>query len=510
MSWFRKELWEGMVFDWPMYWREILKADNAEFFNHARANLSLFHLSVDVLSQETLELYDAAKILHSLEMDFNHECHTVHQLVGLRRINTLRLLHGMGIDMFSDLESPLQTLCPDVLDFVLSINNNNDIVDVPWIAKEAIKQDLLRVLKILYHWQKKCPLNQARLTLAAEFGRLGIIQWAYSIEPTVRVGKVCIPKIMNRGHVKVFEFLYSLDKSFLPAAYCENHSCRLTMWHYTMIVRLYEIDSKLVPLVLLYRHAVELKNYKVALWTGSKIYETTDKVIVTEDDIDGAIDYKAWLFVLWGVKYDPRLIPRRGKLSLKTNGSNFPNMPKTQRELIVLLDYLYTLTSRREYLPTVDELRNQPIEYVHNAYFVDPPYLDEKDLVTICSFKATGTEIHEWLSGLGINVATVEMANMAAWIGNIEALYWINEQSPEAFPSQEYIERGLKFPEGRRRAKLVKWVFDIRPEKVPFWWFLDLWGYQFLAPQTLREVKDYQERQSHFSFLISSVCEAVL
>jgi hypothetical protein len=62
----------------------------------------------------------------------------------------------------------LQTFDPDVFDFVLSINS--DSVDVPWIVSMTIEKDLLDVLKILYHWQKKCPLTCVELTLAAEEG----------------------------------------------------------------------------------------------------------------------------------------------------------------------------------------------------------------------------------------------------------------------------------------------------------------------------------------------------
>ncbi|PJF16655.1 hypothetical protein PSACC_03533 [Paramicrosporidium saccamoebae] len=168
-----------------------------------------------------------------------------------------------------------------------------------------------------------------------------------------------------------------------------------------------------------------------------------------------------------------------------------------KRDFLALLDYLYGKTKDRRYMPTVEELENQPVGYIQRAYSHNAEHFTDQDLLKLCVSKETGTDIHEWLFGtLGMtSVTTLEMANKAASIGNVEALDWIIGKNPEAFPSEDSIVSGmnslsLNF---KRKTELAMWLFDKRPELIPAWERLKGLGYYGVSSVMLQKVKDYQE-----------------
>ncbi|PJF19087.1 hypothetical protein PSACC_01096 [Paramicrosporidium saccamoebae] len=153
------------------------------------------------------------------------------------------------------------------------------------------------------------------------------------------------------------------------------------------------------------------------------------------------------------------------------------------------------MTKEEQYLPTTEELRNQPVEFIQHIHFHQPNHLSHQDFMELCKSKRIGADIHKWLlTKLGINVANLEMANAAARIGNIEALDWIVKQNPEVFPSRAYIKDGLCFMWGCRATELLEWLFNQRPGAIPDWKHLQEWNYPVVAPEMFLRVKNYQER----------------
>jgi hypothetical protein len=65
---------------------------------------------------------------------------------------------------------------------------------------------------------------------------------------------------MVGGHVDVFNYIYERNPEFLPKRYRQQYNSKtadpLTWWSYEMIVRIYEIDPKLIRLETLYAHAI--------------------------------------------------------------------------------------------------------------------------------------------------------------------------------------------------------------------------------------------------------------
>ncbi|PJF18906.1 hypothetical protein PSACC_01279 [Paramicrosporidium saccamoebae] len=356
--------------------------------------------------------------------------------------------------------------------------------------------DSRELLEILYKRKRDFSLDQESLDYAANYGSLKVLQWAYFTAPTVQPSKACISSIMVRGFVKVFEFLYRHNKEFLPEAYQETEAHWDTIWHHDMIVKLYGIAPKLVPLELLYRHSIELKKYQAALWTGKQIYKTKGDIIFTAEDFNTAIGHEAWPFVTWAVEKQPQLLPSRETIDSWRPGWGI-NM-EVRREFLALLDYLYGKTKDRWYMPTVEDLKNQPAECIQSVYFHDPGHFTDQDLLKLCASKETGTDIHEWLSGaLGMDVANSEMAGAAASMGNIEALDWITEKNPEAFPSKDFLQRLFRVSRYFRKSmELVLWVFVKRPELLPDWKYIQRWTSFGESLVILERVKDYQERNA--------------
>ncbi|PJF20005.1 hypothetical protein PSACC_00148 [Paramicrosporidium saccamoebae] len=148
-------------------------------------------------------------------------------------------------------------------------------------------------------------------------------------------------------------------------------------------------------------------------------------------------------------------------------------------------------------MPTVDELKNQPVEYIQSVYFHDPGRFTAQDLLELCASKKTGIDIHEWLSGaLGMDVANLEMAGAAVRTGNIKALDWIIEKNPDAFPSKNSLLDGIRTSFYSTKAtELVLWIFAKRPELLPDWERLQSLGSYNISLAMVERVKDYQRRK---------------
>ncbi|PJF18557.1 hypothetical protein PSACC_01628 [Paramicrosporidium saccamoebae] len=117
-------------------------------------------------------------------MEVSPKSYCVPELLESKRVNTLRLLYAKDPLQIVGLELDERSLDPDVLDFVLSVNNS--IGDVKWIVDFAIERDSSDFLDILYYRQKKSPLKQARLDDAARCGKLNIVQWAHYLDPQMK------------------------------------------------------------------------------------------------------------------------------------------------------------------------------------------------------------------------------------------------------------------------------------------------------------------------------------
>jgi hypothetical protein len=81
-----------------------------------------------------------------------------------------------------------------------------------------------------------------QLTNLARRGCANILQFVHSVNSNIKPTKDCLPDILIRGHVKVFNFLHSLDATFLPESYEEWEVHHDALWHHDMVVRIYEID----------------------------------------------------------------------------------------------------------------------------------------------------------------------------------------------------------------------------------------------------------------------------
>ncbi|PJF18657.1 hypothetical protein PSACC_01488 [Paramicrosporidium saccamoebae] len=332
------------------------------------------------------------------------------------------------------------------------------------------------------------------VTTAASHGCLEILEWVRAIDRTLWPSRDCMGKIMVGGHVGVFGFLNSLDPNFLPERYQASVADIATMWHHDMIVVVYYLKPELVPLKLLYRHAMKLCVHSVVIWTGNKIYETTKKIPkLTANDLDHALHSCAWLLVEWIVKKDQSLLPDRKQVTVAMK-ANCSRTRKDMADFLTLLRSLYELANRdSQYLPTYDEMYDQPVEYVQWVHSQNPGHLSQSALIMLCKAKSDTAQFHEWISrDLSINVATSEMASAAANIGNVKALSWIIDKNPDAAPSRESVQAGLKV---YKNTELLLYVHSTRPEHVPDVEFLVEHGYHKVAPGTVQRMRNFQSEQ---------------
>ncbi|PJF16551.1 hypothetical protein PSACC_03637 [Paramicrosporidium saccamoebae] len=160
----------------------------------------------------------------------------------------------------------------------------------------------------------------------------------------------------------------------------------------------------------------------------------------------------------------------------------------------MFLRYLYDMKPTREYLPTVDELRDLPVEYVEWVHGQDANHLSTTDLIALCASRRASFDIHEWVyDSMHVKFKYSEMANEAAKVGNVVALKWIIERDPLAFPSKRYILTGLKGM--HRDIELLTWVYNSGLAHLPNWESLEMLGYHLEAPEIVQELKMYQEEQ---------------
>jgi hypothetical protein len=491
-DWFQEELWGWAKFDWERYFKELLSADNVEFFKHARdmglAPLALFEKAAS--SRDRLENLGAAKIMSFLGMEIRSDSLWLERYIRRGQVNMLRELHSNNIDILRYPWNVSGFRHADILDFGLSLKP--DIVDIQMIAQYAAEGGDMGLLKVLHRRCGTFPLDQEHLTVAARDGFLDVILWAHSINPNLRPTKECLPQIIIKGYVDMFKFLNFHDKEFLPEPYHEEKADRETMWHYTMVVVLYSIDPELVPLELLYRHAMRLCRQKLTIWTNGKIQKDMGKTILpTGEDLERAIGKCAWSLARWIIEGQPTLCPSGGAIrNWMEDNIRIYNTSQSRIKFLMFLRYLYSLRPTREYLPTAGELQNLPVEYVQWVYDQDTDYLSNTDLIELCSAKRTGFDLHEWVYDImKIEFDYFEMANKAARVGNVDALKWITMRDSSVFPSKESIVFGLK---GRNNTiQLLKWVFSTRPDHLPDWNCLKRFFGQ--TPELMEQIKDYQE-----------------
>jgi hypothetical protein len=433
MPWFVAELWSWAEFDWEQYFDEILRADNVELFKHAREHGIGEKVEIN---PRRLWKRGAAKIMTHLGMPLESNDYSIENLVRRRMVNILRQLHGNGVDIFKNPNDFLMTCDPDVLDFILSVHPR--IVDISRVVNEATSHNRLDLLKVLFRHLGKVPLNQAQVTQAASYGRLEVVEWACSINPELLPTKECLLSIMARGHAKMFTFLYQIDPRFLPEPYHAEKAELDTMWCVNMIARLYDIDPALVPLMLLYRHAMELDMKGTAFWLKTKMRETWGNgVVLTAGDVDFVVASEDWAFVRLIAEKDPTLRPSGKTIRSLVKDVYIDYFYKLERnaEFWHLVAYLYEQTKSCEYLPTAKELRHQSVERVKWAHSLNGNYLSRKDFMKLCVFGLTGTEIIKWIAEfVHADIACTEMANMAAKYKKFVLLNWIITKNPLALP----------------------------------------------------------------------------
>ncbi|PJF18764.1 hypothetical protein PSACC_01422 [Paramicrosporidium saccamoebae] len=167
---------------------------------------------------------------------------------------------------------------------------------------------------------------------------------------------------------------------------------------------------------------------------------------------------------------------------------------QTRTDYLVLLRAAYYDTMDRTFLPTVDELRNQPLEFVEWLNRVNRLLLPDKSLMSLCASMRAGAELHEWVSSYKqVDVATCDMACKAAEIGNVDALKWINEKNPEAIPGVSAIRTRLESrPDD---SALLEWALQKVPRLLPDHKRLIDFGCDRHAPELVQKVKDYQTRR---------------
>jgi hypothetical protein len=133
---------------------------------------------------------------------------------------------------------------------------------------------------------------------------------------------------MVGGHVDVFNYIYERNPEFLPKRYRQQYNSKtadpLTWWSYEMIVRIYEIDPKLIRLETLYAHAIELLDTRVIAWTMEKIHDeengrSYDYPIRAEEALEGYIYKRDWDSVRRCIKLYPRMIPSRDRITHERN-----------------------------------------------------------------------------------------------------------------------------------------------------------------------------------------------
>jgi hypothetical protein len=302
---------------------------------------------------------------------------------------------------------------------------------------------------------------------------------------------------MVSGHDKVFDFLYSLDPTFLPEPYQEEAASMQTMWCPNMAARIYTIDPNLVPLDRLYQHACALQYEEMMSWTKKKMWEVDcTKMGPAEANLKSAIDLREWQVVRWVVESDLTLVPSMKMITLdkKDMDIKIPEIEHSHRtEFLILLEFLYKQTGNVDYLPTVDELLDQPIQYVQWLYLVDPKRLSSKDLRKLCVSRTVGLDVVKWASEcVDENFVNFEMANVAAVAGNISVLEWIVQHDPLAFPSKAAIKARLF---GTIDVDLLIWTYFKRPEYLPLWEQLERHGYCEKVPEIMPKLQIFQERQ---------------
>ncbi|PJF16438.1 hypothetical protein PSACC_03746 [Paramicrosporidium saccamoebae] len=156
--------------------------------------------------------------------------------------------------------------------------------------------------------------------------------------------------------------------------------------------------------------------------------------------------------------------------------------------------FLHEQTADSALLPTTDELRDQPVEYVKWVCHVDENYLSPQDLISLCTSHTVGLELAEWIDeNLRVDLANHEMASAAAKSGHAQLLNWVCTKNPSVFISKECIKEGLGNAD--RDEELFTWALCNKPECLPEWEFLDERGYRGVFPEMVKEVKLYQERQ---------------
>jgi hypothetical protein len=489
-SWFQEELWEWAEFDWGAHFDEILRADNVEFFKH----ICDMNLAPPAPSRDKLEDLDAAKIMQYLNMEISSDEVSIREHVCRKRVNTLRQLYENGIDILREPWMLWGFADADILDFGLSIKP--DIVSSQIIARDAVEFGKLESLKVLHRRCGTFPLDQEHLTIAAGNGFLAILLWAHSLNPSLRPTKECLPKIMIKGYKGVFEFLHFYDKELLPEPYCEKRENERTMWHYNMIPKLYYIAPERVPLELLYLHAMRLCHRKTVVWTSGKIQQDIGKTVPpTDENLRRAIARCSWSLVRWILEKVPTMLPSGGTIrSLMMNHFRIYNERKNRIKFVLFLRYLYNWKPICEYLPTVDELRDLPVEFVQWVHGQNADYLSTADLMALCASRKVGIDIYEWVcDGLHMELNYSKMANEAAKVGNISALKWIIARDPAAFPSKQAILARLKNRYGD--LELLNWVYSSGLERLPNWESLELLNYHLDAPEIMQELKAYQEEQ---------------
>jgi hypothetical protein len=308
--------------------------------------------------------------------------------------------------------------------------------------------------------------------------------------------KGCLLDIMTKGHAEVLEFLCSIDPTFLPEPYQESRPCEQTIWHHEIAALVYDINPSLIPLERLYRHAFALGYRELVYWTRTKIRETDNKSFKPSvDDLSHAVGSCDWPFVHWVVQNAPNLhsgIVQRIILWGKHYCFFYDSSKRT--EIVMFLKCLFEQTADSALLPTVDDLRDQPIEYVTWVCQVNPSHLSRQALVSLCTSHTVGLELVKWIAdNMQIDLADCEMASAAARAGNVSVLNWVATKNPSVFISKECIKEGMGNVD--RDETILIWALFNAPTCLPEWEFLDERGYQSVFPEIFMQVKLYQEGQ---------------